>query len=99
MKTFSFQSCGSSLNSTSKADEIYNEIYSIWKSCNEVELDLTGMVAMSTICARKIFGKLYMELGEEMFYSTVYFVGDTPEMDTIIEYAIDWVQKHGVDND
>lgn len=63
----SFQEYAPSLSDKSKAQKIYEKIKELDPSNNEIIVDFNGLMAMTTICARMIFGRLYVELGGETF--------------------------------
>lgn len=52
-------------------DSIYREIKSKHPETNRVEIYLTGIVSMATYSAKQIFGRLYIELGSDIFYRNI----------------------------
>ncbi len=69
-------------------EDIYNQIIEILKSKNEVIVDLDGIISMATFCAKQIFGKLYIELGSEKFFSDVKIKNANNDIKMIINMGI-----------
>ncbi len=70
------------------AKQIYQDIMRLNPQDMTIIIDMTGLIAMTTICARVIFGKLYVELGAETFTKNIIFEGLSDEIDTIIKWGI-----------
>ena len=73
-------------------DAIGAEIYSLLKSelqDNEIiEVDLGPIIAMVTLCAKQIFGRLYSELGANIFVHRVKLVNANKDVKSVIMEGI-----------
>ena len=58
------------INSIEDAEVIYNSIKTALKD-GEVVIDFLGIRFISTNCAKHIFGRLVLELGEESFFNSI----------------------------
>ncbi|MBR3626773.1 MAG: DUF4325 domain-containing protein [Bacteroidaceae bacterium] len=76
------------LSSKEKGDEIYRKIQDADPVNNLVELDLTDLVSMATYCAKQIFGKLYIELGAELFFAHIKILNASENLKLIIRIGI-----------
>ncbi|KOY86046.1 hypothetical protein AD998_07710 [bacterium 336/3] len=56
---------------------------------NEVIIDMDGIKSMATFCAKQIFGRLYIELGAEKFYTKISIKNATDDIKTIIQIGIE----------
>ena len=52
-------------------DVIYKMIIDKNPKENKIEINLASIVAMATYSAKQIFGKLYIELGSDIFYKNI----------------------------
>ena len=71
-----------------KANQIYDEIMALDPANNVITVDLTGIVSMTTICAKLIFGKLCKTLGSATYHSNILFLGKTDGVDLVIKMGI-----------
>lgn len=95
MIQFSFQEYAPSLSAKSTATAIFKKIMELDPSRNQIEIDLSNMVAMTTICARVIFGGLYLKLGDTLFSQNIKYKG----MSEAIKIVINWGIESAVEND
>lgn len=85
-KVYNFSNYVPSLSDKNKAQQIYNEIMALSPNDNIIKVDLSGMIAMTTICARIIFGRLYVNLGQEVFYKNILL----SNMEEPVKIVITW---------
>ena len=71
MKSLSLQSYSPIISDKTIGERIYNEILGLDPKENMVEIDMAGIVSMTTYCAKQIFGKLYKELGPKLFEKNI----------------------------
>lgn len=88
-KKYSFKPYAPSLTEKETAINIYNEIVNLDPEQNHICIDFSDMIAMTTICARLIFGKLYILLGREKFHNNIIFKGVTDLMQISIKIGIE----------
>lgn len=53
-----------------------------------VEIDFTNIISMATFCAKQIFGRLYIELGSEVFFEKIKFHNVNDDLQIIIKMGI-----------
>jgi hypothetical protein len=81
---------GTVINDTQTGSTIYNAIKNALSSARSpVEVDFLGVVTMATFCAKQIFGKLYVELGQESFFDKLVLKNASPELRFIIRTGIE----------
>lgn len=69
-------------------EEIYNLIKSNNPMACEVTIDMSGIKAMATFCAKQIFGKLYIELSPSTFYKNIIISNASEDVRLIIKLAV-----------
>lgn len=68
---------------------IYGDLLSLINRDEEnIVLDFEGISVMTTFCAKQIFGKLYLDLGGEKFYSIFSFKNVSEDLKIIIQNSI-----------
>lgn len=70
------------------AEDIYKQIISFDPSNNVVEIDMTGIVSMTTVCAKIMFGNVAKLISPDVFYKNIRFKGLTDELELIITMGI-----------
>lgn len=85
---FSFKNYAPSLSDKTKAEEIYTEIKGLDPQHNQITIDFAGLMAMTTICARLIFGQLYKELGPETFNKNLLLKNAEESIRIVIKWGI-----------
>ncbi len=71
-----------------KGDEIYTLL---WKSASQndiVDVDLGAIKSMATFNAKQIFGKLYIKLGANVFFSKIRLKNASDDLKLIIKVGI-----------
>ena len=71
-----------------RAQSIFDEILGMDPINNCISIDMTGIVSMTTICAKIIFGRLYKKLGPEVYHRNISFVGKSEGIDLVIRMGI-----------
>lgn len=69
-------------------EEIFNKIWNLDPKTNQVEIDMNGIMSMTTYCAKQIFGRLYKDLGPSLFESNVILKNATGDVILIIKMGI-----------
>lgn len=69
-------------------EEIFNKIWSLDPKNNQVEIDMNGIMSMTTYCAKQIFGRLYKELAPSLFESNIILKNATEDVILIIKMGI-----------
>lgn len=68
--------------------KIYDSIKEMKPEEEVVTIDFKGIVTMATFCAKQIFGKLYMELNPDVFFSNIKIVNANEDVRLIIRIGI-----------
>ena len=71
-----------------KAQKAYDDIMELDPTNNEIEVDMTGIESMTTLCGKIIFGRIAKEIGLSLFYKMIKFKGLTEEVELIINMGI-----------
>ncbi len=88
MKNYSFSGYAPSLSNKSTAVSILNDIKKMNPEKNQITIDFEGLIAMTTICARIIFGRLYYELGPDVFYNNIKMKNLDESLKIVIKWGI-----------
>ena len=88
MSNFSFKEYSPSLSDKSKAEEIYVKIKDLDPVHNQLIIDFDGLIAMTTICARIIFGRLYKEMGSQLFAQNIQMKNLEETVRIVIKWGI-----------
>lgn len=68
--------------------EIYDKIKELDPAQNKVIVDFMEIKAMTTFCAKQIFGRLYVELTSSVFYNNVILKNVTEDVKFSINYGV-----------
>ncbi len=88
MKSLSLQPYSPIINDKTIGERIYNEILGLDPKENRVEIDMAGIISMTTYCAKQIFGKLYKELGPNLFENNIILKKVSSDVLLIIKMGI-----------
>ncbi len=69
-------------------EEILNSILEKKPRENPIEIDMSNIEAMTTLCAKLIFGHLYTSLGADLFNRNIRVVNKTKEIEMVINMGI-----------
>ena len=69
-------------------DEIYRQIKNGLEKDNILHVDFSEVTSMATFCAKQIFGKLYIELGSNVFFERIKFQNTNEDLKIIIKMGI-----------
>lgn len=67
---------------------IYNQIIGANPQENEVTIDMKNIKSMATYCAKQIFGRLYIELGQNLFSNNIIIKNASDNVKLIIQLGI-----------
>lgn len=93
MKTYSLEQFAPSISEKLDAERIYKEIVELDPTNNVVVVDFSRMIAMTTMCAKMIFGKLYVNIGQEKFLQNIQF----KNIEEAVQLVIKWGIQQAVD--
>lgn len=79
----------SAITQKEKAEEIYNKIMAGNPFNDKVVIDLGKIVAMTTQCARLIFGELYKKLGADLYYQNIELKNQSEALGVIIDMGVE----------
>lgn len=68
--------------------QIYDIIKQMKPESEVVTIDFQDIVTMATFCAKQIFGRLYMELNPEVFFSNIKIINANDDVKLIIRMGI-----------
>lgn len=88
MKEIKLSNYDTTISSEELGEDILNEIRISLKSDDKVALDFSNIDAITTFCAKQIFGNIYIELGEEEFYKRIGFHNVPEDIQFIITRSI-----------
>ncbi len=78
-----------SITNEQQGEEILKKI-NIELSKNEtVEIDFKGIIAMTTFCAKQIFGNLYVKLSPSIFFKRIKLLNVSDDLKLIINQGIE----------
>lgn len=89
MGHFSFKEYSPSLSAKVTALDIFEKIWALNPGSTKIDIDLSDMVAMTTICARVIFGRLYLRLGKDTFQKNINIIGMSESLRIVINWGIE----------
>lgn len=85
----SLETYGPAITNPVIAESVYKKIISNNPNDNVVTIDLKGIEAMTTQCAKIIFGKLYLNLGADLFYKNIEITNCSDGLQLVIEFGIE----------
>ena len=89
MKTYSMTTYAPLFVDKEVARRIHEQILALDPENNEVEIDMTGIESMTTLCAKIIFGALAKSMGLSKFYKQIKFRGLSDEVELILDMGIE----------
>ena len=89
MKTYSMTSYAPLFVDKEEAQRIHAQILALDPENNEVEIDMTGIESMTTLCAKIIFGALAKSMGLSNFYKKIRFRGLSDEVELVLDMGIE----------
>ena len=84
--TFKMNKYGNSITDEMIASTIYSDIS---KNTGEIVIDFEGILTMTTICSRIIFGQLLTHYGAEQFFKNVTISNASKNMQSIISIGLE----------
>lgn len=88
MRQLDLTEYGPIISSQSIGAEIYLLIKKNLAENGKVEINVTNIKSMATFCAKQIFGRLYIELGSQIFFENIGIKGADDDLKTIIQIGI-----------
>lgn len=88
MKFISLQQYSPIISDKEKGNVIYNTIYEMNPQSEQIEIDMTGIMSMTTFCAKQIFGQLYKMLGSSLFEKNIILKNVSSDVLLIIKMGI-----------
>lgn len=88
MKRISLQQYSPIISDKEKGNVIYNDIFELDPQNEQVEIDMTGIMSMTTFCAKQIFGQLYKMLGSCLFEKNIILKNVSSDVLLIIKMGI-----------
>ena len=76
------------ISSKESGSIIYNLIKDSIPQENEVTIDMRSIKSMATYCAKQIFGRLYVELGQNIFSKNIIIKNASDNVRLIIQLGI-----------
>lgn len=83
-------------NITTRAisEQIYRTIATALQN-SDVTVDFANISTITTFCAKSIFGRLYVELGEQQFFTQMHIINTNDDQKIIIQEGIsDFLDEH-----
>ena len=88
MKSISLQQYSPIISDKEKGNVIYNDIFELDPQNEQVEIDMTRIMSMTTFCAKQIFGQLYKKLGSCLFEKNIILKNVSSDVLLIIKMGI-----------
>lgn len=88
MKTVDLSKYAPIISDKKVGEEIRNEIMQAHPQTEELEINMDGIISMTTYCAKQIFGHLYNLLGPAQFEQSIKFKAITEDVLLIIKMGI-----------
>lgn len=88
MTTINLSKYAPIISDKSVGEEIYRTILEADPHMQEVEINMQGVISMTTYCAKQVFGRLYNKLGANLFGKNVKFKGVSNDLLLIIKMGI-----------
>ena len=88
MKQISLQQYSPIISDKDKGEIIYKDIYGLNPMEEKVEIDMTGIMSMTTFCAKQIFGQLYKMRGPSRLERNIILKNVSPDVLLIIKMGI-----------
>lgn len=77
-----------SIVNKTNADTILKEIKKLDPRSNKIYIDMVTIDAMTTICARIIFGNLYVDLGPKLYNENIKVLNASDAIKVVIKWGI-----------
>lgn len=88
MKKISLRQYSPIISEKNIGEEIFNNIWNLDPKDNQVEVDMSGIISMTTYSAKQIFGRLYKNLGPSLFENNIILINATNDVILIIKMGI-----------
>ena len=88
MKTIDLSKYAPIISDKAVGEEIRNEIMQADPRTKVVEINMAGIISMTTYCAKQIFGNLYNQLGPANFERNIKFKATTEDVLLIVKMGI-----------
>ena len=88
MSTISLSKFAPVIRDKETGQQIYDSIKQMNPESEVVTIDFKDIVTMATFCAKQIFGKLYMELNPDVFFSNIKIKNANDDVKLIIRMGI-----------
>ncbi|MCF2610769.1 STAS-like domain-containing protein [Segatella copri] len=88
MKSISLQKYSPIISDKEKGNIIINDIFELNPQDEQLEIDMTGILSMTTFCAKQIFGQLYKKLGSSLFEKNIILKNVSSDVLLIIKMGI-----------
>lgn len=93
MRNIELNTYGPIIGSKTVGDEIYTLIKKELERPGSLTINVHGIKSMATFCAKQIFGRLYIELGSNLFFERIFIKGADADLKTIIQIGIQHALK------
>ena len=88
MKSISLQKYSPIISDKEKGNIIINDIFELNPQDEQLEIDMTGILSMTTVCAKQIVGKLYKKSGSSLFEKNIILKNVSSDVLLIIKMGI-----------
>ena len=88
MKSISLQKYSPIISDKEKGNIIINDIFELNPQDEQLEIDMTGILSMTTFCAKQIFGQLYKKFGSSLFEKNIILKNVSSDVLLIIKMGI-----------
>ena len=93
MITIDLSNLGPIISDRGTGDNIYKMIIEKDPKDNKIEINLSGIVSMATYSAKQIFGRLYVELGADIFYKNIILKNVSDDVLFLVKLGIKYALR------
>ncbi|WP_460501843.1 STAS-like domain-containing protein [Hymenobacter agri] len=79
---------GSAIVEKSVGEEIYHRVLAMLAANEIITIDLGKIITMATYCAKQIFGRLYIDLGSDVFFQRIVLANANKDLKYIVTTGI-----------
>ncbi len=88
MKTIILDKYGPIISTKESGNEILDLIKKSLKNNQNIQIDLKKIRSMATFCAKQIFGNLYINMDNEVFFERIEILNASDDLKSIIKIGI-----------
>lgn len=76
------------ISTKEQGEKLFAEICASNPRDNQITIDFSKIMTMTTFVAKQVFGQLYKDLGKQVFFKNIKFRNTTPGVSMILKIGI-----------